>query len=111
MLVHFYYEICDDWFRSFVITGLARRCNSVVLFVAVAEGDFVFIGKGKELVPVYPVLTARQPEGDQVAFFYPSQHGYLAHAAVLGYGPGGQVLGVLILHLVHWYFPPYGQRH
>ena len=94
-----------------MISVLARCGNSVVLFVAVAQRDFMLIGKGKKLVPVYPVLSAWQPEGDQVAFFYPPQHGYLTHAAVPGYGPGGQVLGVLILRLVHLCFPPYGQWH
>jgi hypothetical protein len=39
--------------------------------MAVAQRDFMFLGKIEELIPVYPVLSAGQPESYQIAFFNP----------------------------------------
>jgi hypothetical protein len=102
----FFREISDDWVLFRVRTGLPVGVT-LVLLVTIAQGDFVSLRESKELIPVYPVLSTWKAESDQAAFFYPPQHGYLTYAAVPGYGPGCQVLGVVILHLVHLYFPPY----
>ncbi len=109
-ICRFFHEMCDGWILFRVRTGLPVSVT-LVLFMTIAQGDFVSLRESKELVPVYAVLSAWKPEGDQVAFFYPSQYGYLTHAAVPGYGSGCQVLGVEILNLVHQCFPPCGQRH
>jgi hypothetical protein len=85
----FFREISDDWVLFRVRTGLPVGVT-LVLLVTIAQGDLVSLRESK-----------------QAAFFYPPQHGYLTYAAVPGYGPGCQVLGVVILHLVHLYFPPY----
>ena len=88
-----------------------RHCRnrfylSRVLFMPVAQGNFMFFRKGKELITEYPVLSARKLKGNEAAFFNPPQYGYFTNAAVLGYCPSGEVLGIVILHLVHEIIPP-----
>jgi hypothetical protein len=51
--------------------------------------------EGKEVITAYPVLPARETEGDQVAFLYPSQDGHFTHTAVRRDYTGSQVLGVV----------------
>jgi hypothetical protein len=66
----------------------------------------VFFCESKEVVSMYPVLPARQAEGNQVAFFNPSQDGHLTHAAVSGNGSGGQILGVIRVYFCVQAIPP-----
>jgi len=66
----------------------------------------VFFCESKEVVSMYPVLPARQTEGNQVAFFNPSQDGYFTHAAVSGNGSGGQVLGIVGVDFCVQTIPP-----
>jgi len=76
------------------------------LLVAVSQGDFVFFGKNKKLISKYSVLSARKTEGNQVAFFNPSQNGYFAHTAVPSNRAGGQILWVVVLQCVVQVVPP-----
>jgi len=39
--------------------------------VTVAQGYFVLFRETEEFIPMYPVLSARQAEGNQIAFFNP----------------------------------------
>lgn len=59
----------------------------------VSKRDFVFGRKSVKVIPVDAVLTSREPEGDQVAFFNPSQDCYFAYPAVPGNGAGGEYCG------------------
>ena len=70
------------------------------------QGDIMFFSKDEEFVSVYSVLSAWKTEGNQAAFFYPSQDGYLTHTAVPGNRAGGQVLGVAVLQFVIQVIPP-----
>jgi hypothetical protein len=74
--------------------------------MAVSERDFVFSRKSIKIIPVDAVLTSREPEGDQVAFFNPSQDRYFADAAVPGNGSGGEILRVVIFQFSFQVLPP-----
>ena len=74
--------------------------------MAVSQGDIMFFSKDKKFVSMYPVLSAWQAEGYQVAFFYPSQNGHLTHTAVPSDRAGGQILGVFVLEYVFQDIPP-----
>lgn len=77
-----------------------------ISLVAVSKRDFMFCRKREKIIPVYAVLTSRESEGDQIAFFNPSQDGYFTHAAVSGDGSGGKILRVEIFQLRFQVVPP-----
>jgi hypothetical protein len=66
----------------------------------------VFGRESKEVVSMYPVLSARQPEGDQIAFFDPSQDGYFTYAALPGDCSCGEILRVVVLYFRIQFMPP-----
>ena len=74
--------------------------------MAVSKWDFVFGGKSEKVVPVDAVLTSREPEGDQVAFFNPSQDRYFAYTAVPGNDSGSEILRVVIFQFSFQELPP-----
>jgi hypothetical protein len=57
----------------------------------------VFKGESIKIIAVDTVLAAGQSERSQVAFFYPSQHGYFAYTTMPGNGAGGEILRVVVL--------------
>jgi hypothetical protein len=77
-----------------------------VLFIVVFQGYAMFCCESKEVVAMYPVLSARKTEGNQIALLNPSQDGYFAHAAVPGYCSRGEVLGVVVLYFRIHMMPP-----
>jgi hypothetical protein len=66
----------------------------------------VFGGEGVKVFPVDTVLTSREPEGNQVAFFNPSQDRYFTDTAVPGNGAGSEILRVVIFHFSFQGLPP-----
>ena len=96
----------------FVIVGRCLMWFSVILdfvwwlSVAISQGNFVFFSERKEFVSVYPVLSAGKTEGNKVAFFYPSQNGYLTYPTVPGNRAGGHILWVVVLQCVIQVAPP-----
>ena len=52
------------------------------------------VSEGIEVVPVYAILTSRQPEGVQVTLFNPAENGNLAYHAVPGNGAGGEIFQI-----------------
>lgn len=47
--------------------------------------------EGGEILPVYPVMTIRQPERGQVPFLNPPQYGYVTDPAASGDKTGGNI--------------------
>jgi hypothetical protein len=74
--------------------------------MTIAQGNIMFFGKDEEFVSVYSVLSAWETEGNQVAFFDPSQDGYFTHSTVPGDRAGGQILGVFVLQFDIQVIPP-----
>jgi hypothetical protein len=69
--------------------------NSIsLIFVAGSERYFVLCRKSVKVISMYSVLTSREPESYQVAFFDPSQDSHLAYPAVPGNNTGGEKLRV-----------------
>jgi hypothetical protein len=70
----------------------------------------VFNCKSIKIVPVYPVLTSGEPESGQIAFFNPSQDGYLAYPAVPGHNTGGEIQGISLFQGFSQFVPPSNQK-
>jgi hypothetical protein len=79
---------------------------TIDLFIHIFQRYAVFFRESNEVISMYPVLPARQAEGNQIAFFNPSQDGYLAYAAVSGDYSGGEILGVVNLDFCVHMTPP-----
>ena len=75
----------------------------------VPQGDFMFLRETKKLIYMYSVLPARQPEGNQIAFFNPPQYSYFTHTAIPGNRAGSEILRVSILWIVFHIIPPENQ--
>jgi hypothetical protein len=66
----------------------------------------VFFCESKEFFSMYSVLSAWKLEGNQAAFFDPSQNGYFTHTAVPANRACGKILWVVILQFVFQVIPP-----
>ena len=66
----------------------------------------LLVGEGEKVVPVYPVLPSREPEGRKIAFFNPAQDGHLADAAVPGDDAGGEIFRVGLGDVCSHLLPP-----
>jgi len=64
------------------------------------------VGKGVKVVPAYPVLSSRQPEGNQVSFFNPAQDGNFANTTMPGNNAGGEIFRIGYLKTRLQFIPP-----
>jgi hypothetical protein len=54
-------------------------------------GHFVLCEELDEIIPVYAIVTFRQPERGQTIFFNPAQYRYGTHPAMLGNETGSDI--------------------